>query len=196
MEHAILHETIEGQQVNFYPETGFDDVMETDGDDSVTLRMVLANIDAAIALVGTNAFPKAGGALTGNEIKRNVDNDLISIRGGSGANKGSRLALYGQDNESGGEFDLQAYKTSGGNVSLHGTPSGLLTWNGHEIHTSANSYTQAQVNSKLILKANTDEVNTALNGKVDQITYETDLQGLKFGTAVVGGVTVLSVTVP
>lgn len=39
-------------------------------------------------------------------------------------------------------------------------------------------------------------LNTELNHRLDISIYQTDLQGLKFGTAVVGGVTVLSVTVP
>lgn len=106
MEHAILHETIDGEQVNFYPETGFDDVLETDGDDETTLRMVLEGIDSAISLLQSSVALKAntadvtdalagkadiattlaGYGITDAYTKTEVDTDLngkLSLTGGT-----------------------------------------------------------------------------------------------------------------
>ena len=97
MEHAILHETINGQQVNFYPETGFDDVMQTDGDDEITLRMVLEGMDAAIALLQNNLATKANAAdvYTKSETYTKTEaNNLLSNK----ADKATTLAGYGITN--------------------------------------------------------------------------------------------------
>lgn len=77
------------------------------------------------------ALPLAGGAMTGTEITRSVDNSFIRISGGTSYNaKGASLWLHGKDQADYlGQFRLRS--SDGTNTkTLIGKPDGTLSWDG------------------------------------------------------------------
>ena len=75
-------------------------------------------------------LPLTGGALTGSELKRNVDSSLLKLRGG--IQSCADLSLWGSASSYSGYFMLDA--NNGTNVTrLQGTPAGSLTWDTKEI---------------------------------------------------------------
>ena len=87
----------------------------------------------------TGYLPLSGGAMTGADITRNVDNSTLSIRGGSDYDKGGSLELYGKDYDIDsliGAFRLIARNAVSG-IYLTGMPDGTLTWNGNSLDKSA-----------------------------------------------------------
>lgn len=87
----------------------------------------------------TGYLPLRGGAMTGSDITRNVDNSALSLRGGSDYEKGGSLELYGKDydiTDITGAFRLIAKKDAYVRY-LTGTPAGDLTWDGNSLDKSA-----------------------------------------------------------
>lgn len=81
-----------------------------------------------------NYLPLTGGALNGDNIYRNVDNNQISISGGSSRDKGARLYLNGDENGTApGEFGLYARNNIGNHSYLVGKPTGELYWNDNDL---------------------------------------------------------------
>lgn len=94
----------------------------------------------AIALA-KNYLPLAGGTMTGaittsavDFIKRNVNDNHLTILGGTGYSNSASLYLTGGDASSdGGAFRLRAQAGSG-SKDLVGKPDGTLTWNGNDLN--------------------------------------------------------------
>ena len=84
-----------------------------------------------------NYLPLAGGAMTGNNIKRNFDNSALSLTGATSQSNGAWVELFGKD-ASGHEnkFLIQAGPNS--SSRLTGAPDGTLTWGGANVLTDAN----------------------------------------------------------
>lgn len=87
----------------------------------------------------TGYLPLSGGAMTGSDITRNVDNSALSMRGGSDYDKGGSLELYGKDYDIAsliGAFRLIA-RNDANEKYLTGIPAGDLTWDGNSLDKSA-----------------------------------------------------------
>lgn len=90
-------------------------------------------------------LPLSGGTLTGtitsnvnNIIKRNVTDDILSLRGGTDVSNGARFELYGGTRSvNPGSFLLTASIDSSTYKQLLGKPDGTLTWGGQSIQTSS-----------------------------------------------------------
>jgi hypothetical protein len=87
-----------------------------------------------------NYLPLSGGAMTGDNIKRNVDNSSLELCGASQLQKGAYLSLNGQNANA--KFDLVSQYDANTYAVLEGTPTGdnagTLTWCGHNVLTDAN----------------------------------------------------------
>lgn len=79
-------------------------------------------------------LPLAGGTMTNTPAMfRSVDNDELSIHGGTAKANGAGLWLYGKDKDSlPGSFRLRA-TSNGENVDLIGHANGRLLWNGNSV---------------------------------------------------------------
>lgn len=90
-------------------------------------------------------LPLSGGTLTGtitssvnNIIKRNVTDDILSLRGGTDVSNGARFELYGGTRSvNPGSFLITASIDSSTYKQLLGKPDGTLTWGGQSIQTSS-----------------------------------------------------------
>ena len=88
-------------------------------------------------------LPLAGGTMTGilkttSYISRNVDNNRLSLNGGSDNDSGAYLNLYGKDATSElGSFSLTAYDGTT-RASLYGKTDGTLTWRGNPVAMANN----------------------------------------------------------
>lgn len=94
-------------------------------------------------------YPISGGALTGNIIERNTDNDHLGISGAYWGH-GAYLWLSGQNSGYGGAWYLSARDTEK-SCDLIGTPSGVLSWGGKLVATEddlANYATKTELNAK------------------------------------------------
>lgn len=84
-----------------------------------------------------NYLPLAGGAMTGNNIKRNVDNSALSLTGATSQSNGAWVELFGKDASGNkNKFLIQAGPNS--SSRLTGAPDGTLTWGGANVLTDAN----------------------------------------------------------
>lgn len=96
-------------------------------------------IDGKFEFIGTTKadlsgyFPITGGALTGNIIERNTDNDHLGLSG-SYWGHGAYLWLSGQNSGYGGAWYLSARDTEK-SCDLIGSPSGVLSWGGKLVLT-------------------------------------------------------------
>lgn len=89
-------------------------------------------------------LPLSGGKMlgairfdNGNAIYQSKDSNGINIFGGTGANNGAYIQIFGKDS-SGNQGVFNFVATDGTDSSvLRGTPSDALTWNGKAIITSA-----------------------------------------------------------
>lgn len=116
-------------------------LLASDGTNSKALQLYPnGTIQWGSANVLTDAnggyLPLGGGALTGNEINRNVDNASIDIIGATDLLKGAWLNLSGKDSSGGGSFTLF---TANGTIrkALTGNHDGSLTWNNNDLGGSA-----------------------------------------------------------
>ena len=78
-----------------------------------------------------DVIPRSGGTvITGDVLGRAVDDDVLSILGGTAWDRGAQLKLCGKDLSGGPAGAFALYATLDGNSStpLQGTPSGALTW--------------------------------------------------------------------
>lgn len=86
-------------------------------------------------------FPKSGGELSGNTIRRNVNDSYFQINGASQASKGAFVCLYGSErSENAGEFRLTARKVDSDTevaATLAGYPNAELKWNSNDLAGSA-----------------------------------------------------------
>lgn len=112
-------------------------------------------IDGKFEFIGTTKadlsgyFPITGGALTGNIIERNTDNDHLGISG-SYWGHGAYLWLSGQNSGYAGAWYLSARDTEK-SCDLVGSPSGVLSWGGKLVLTEddlLNYATKAELNAK------------------------------------------------
>jgi len=99
--------------------------------------------------VANNYLNKAGDSLTGtitssvaNIVKRNVNNDILAIYGGTSISDGARFELYGGTRSiNPGSFLLTASTDSSNYRQLLGKPDGFMSWAGGEICiTGQNNY--------------------------------------------------------
>lgn len=87
----------------------------------------------------TGCLPLSGGTMNGSvafatpdAIKQKTNSSYTTVYGGTGADDGARLMLSGKGDSDAGAFRL--YANDGTNSgALEGTPSGFLTWKGHDI---------------------------------------------------------------
>lgn len=109
-----------------------------------------------------NFLPLAGGNLTGQNIGRNVNNSLITVRGGNDSAKGGQINLYGKDHATqGGNFEVQAIDGNGHTSTLQGTPTGDLKWNGQDVVTkNVETRVFPDYSSGVTIPANTKYVTT------------------------------------
>ena len=88
----------------------------------------------------TAYLPLSGGAMTGEAIRRNINNQLLRLLGATGWAHGGFVELYGEDYASdpslAGKFVLGAQANNEGS-RLFGSPAGVLTWNGNSLDKSA-----------------------------------------------------------
>lgn len=84
-----------------------------------------SEVDASLS----GYLPKSGGAMTGKDISRNVNNSLLKLMGGTSDSQGAQLSLFGKDAPYyTGQFVITAMTDSNNQFNLIGTPNGLLTW--------------------------------------------------------------------
>lgn len=85
----------------------------------------------------TDYLPLSGGAMTGNNIARNVNSSLLTVFGGINYEGGAAISLYGKDSTSyTGNFLVNA-KNGSNEKWLLGKPDGTLTWGGNSLDKSA-----------------------------------------------------------
>lgn len=102
-----------------------------------------------------NYLPLAGGALVGNNIYRNRDDEQVSISGGSGRDRGARLYINGDEaSVSPGCFGLYAKDKKGNTSALSGFPTGELVWNNNDLAGAVITSQSVGMNSGYIKFAN------------------------------------------
>jgi len=101
-----------------------------------------------------DVIPRSGGVvMTGNDFSRTVDNERITIRGGSGYDKGAQISLYGNASVYAGTVYLHP---SNGNTDwsdMYMYSNGTWTWTGTACQiTSDQRYKQqiAEIDDKLL----------------------------------------------
>ena len=126
---------------------------------------------ASDACANIGALPLSGGAMTGNEIKRATNDDLLIVRGGDDYTTGASLAVYGKDfaDNRAGAFRLIAH--DGTNVvDFYGRPNGDLTWNSKKVEL-INSGGSNYIRFESGLQICWGIFNVSANGKYAQVTY-------------------------
>ena len=122
-----------------------------------------------------NAVPRSGGAvLSGNEYSRTIDGDRVSIRGGSGYDKGAQIGLYGKDMVDAVAGAVYMHPSKGSSESdwkdMYLYPSGTWTWTG----------TACQITSDQRLKQQITEIDD----KLLDAWQDVDLVQFKYNDAV------------
>lgn len=149
-------------------------------------------IDGKFEFIGTTKadlsgyFPITGGALTGNIIERNTDNDHLGISG-SYWGHGAYLWLSGQNSGYAGSWYLSARDTEK-SCDLVGSPSGVLSWGGKLVLTEddlSNYATKTELNAKQDALSNqqiqniADVANKANDADVVHKSENETISGLK-----------------
>ena len=93
-----------------------------------------------------NAIPRSGGAvMTGEQLAKINDTSSISIRGGSGYNKGSQVTVYGKD-VSLLKGIIYMMCSDGSNVKeMYMKPDGTWTWNGTACQITSDQRLKQQI---------------------------------------------------
>ena len=89
---------------------GSDVSAETASIDALTLGSGTHSIDGTFVINGTLNGPAGDVTFSGDQIKRNADNGVLQIRGGTDAAGGAAFSVYGTDNATGaaGDFILDS----------------------------------------------------------------------------------------
>ena len=142
-----------------------------------------------------------------NTVKQDVINDLDTIRNNASIGAGltsqvssntSKIAANTNNisanaetiNKKANSADVYIKSDIDSKVSSINNSIGNLAEDVAKKANSADVYIKSDIDSKV------SSINNSIGNKLNTSTYQTDLQGLKFGTTVVNGTTVLQVTVP
>jgi hypothetical protein len=120
-----------------------------------------------------DVVPRSGGAvMTGNDFSRTVDNERITIRGGSGYDKGAQISLYGNASVYAGTVYLHP---SNGNTDwsdMYMYSNGTWTWTGTACQITSDQRLKQQIteidNKLLDAWEDVDLVQFKYNDAVDQ----------------------------
>lgn len=79
-----------------------------------------------------NYLPRSGGTMTGSEIKRNVTNSFIVLRGGTSLTTGATFAAFGSTSDNPGMFQMSAHDGTASSY-FQGHPDGRLLWRNNPV---------------------------------------------------------------